>query len=173
MTYSRKIEVGDILKASFQSKDLVNALRNIKPVQAENFRTNNKKEIQANSLNHKEVASDLIYYQKQNSQTKGSVSKGAFPMFGVYAQQDEDKIAESQPQPESPKPSKKGKKKDKAKRKRAETTGPPTSNSNGKSCRVCFGPYNLSEYYYTIDGKALETQRPNQSLRRFVDERID
>jgi len=168
---AKSVGVGETREAISWAPDLAKALGNIKPVWTENFTTNNRLAIESNTISYVQVAGDLRYNWKTNYQARGTVSKGAFPTFGAGAQEDEQ--LEAQPEPsKSPKASKKSKK-EKAKRKRAETTGPNSNSSNGKNCRACFGPHNLSECYYAIDGKAPETWRPNQSLRRFVDERID
>ena len=174
MAEGRTQGAGDTKEAKFQAIDLTKALQQIKPIQAENFTTNNYKAIQSNQINFRTVAGNLRINQQTHNQTKGTVSKGAFPTFRPETQEEEDATeSQLQTQPESSKSSKesKKKKKSKEKRKREDTTS-TTSNSNRKEYRACLGPYNLSECFYVIKNKALSRWYPNHSLSRCVEERI-
>jgi hypothetical protein len=158
----------DTKQARFWGPDLAKALKQILPIWATNFMSNNKKEVRANQLSYREVAADLRLQWEVLQQTKSSsVAKGAFLTYGEQAQEQDNEL--------EPKPTPGAKKtRHTAKRKRAgtESAGTESEASSRKACRACLGPHNLSECYYAFNRKAPDGWRPNQGIKRLVQDRI-
>ncbi|KAH8586501.1 hypothetical protein B0O99DRAFT_695448 [Bisporella sp. PMI_857] len=89
----------DTKQARFWGPDLAKALKQILPIWATNFMSNNKKEVRANQLSYREGAADLRLQWEVLHQTKSSsVAKGAFLTYGEQAQEQDNEL-EPKPTP--------------------------------------------------------------------------
>jgi hypothetical protein len=171
MAEGRRLGVPDTVQAVHWAYDLAKALQQILNIWATNFITLNKDKINRNRLNFREIAGDLRRHWKllhQSSKTS-VVSKGAFPTFA-----ETDSVQEQSPEPVSKARTSKSSRKSKAiqpKRKRQEIDS-DWDTSLRRVCDACLCSHRLDQCYYVVSSLAPDDWKPNQAVKRLVEERI-